>query len=185
MYHLENYVNGLVLQWNRIGDDNMRHQALSWSGALMSNDDVARAFAQYSNRIMLDIHFYLVCWDKANKYFDVVSRNSKSNCIEATWKALSPLTERASRARDFFEHLDKQLSDNNFGTTSYGISGSQHFMFGYVDVSNKGKKIERKLTLGRAEVEQVMITYENVLSCLGADLSGGYLQTVGEAKSGS
>jgi hypothetical protein len=146
------------------------------SGVDLTKDvEAGRVFAQLNDRLDLDIHFYLICWDKVNKYLGRFSYSEKENsCVKTVWDSLHPLTEKASRARDFFEHLHETITESNFGKTEYAFANFKQFSFRYVDVSKKGKRSEREVTLGRAEVEKVMLGYERVLACLGADVSSGY-----------
>jgi len=170
LYWLEFYVNALVLQWNRMGESLTSREAML-RGNLVSRPQGAKAFSQLGDRLTLDIHFYLICWDKIKKHFRVVSGATDSRCIKDVWSEIQVMSERASRARHFFEHLDKTVAEGNFGELGYGFANLRTFVFRYFETSGKKGRIERQVTLGRDEVENVMMAYESVLTCLEADLA--------------
>jgi len=196
--HLEFYINGLIVQWNRIQSDEAESsrrrsayprtleeaeayvQERSKMGTAKRLEEAKLDF-QLKERFILDVHFYLVCWDKVNKYFGRFANKEKDNpCIWEAWKGISSLTEKASRARDYFEHFDKMLPKDYAGdiplTQSFSISASQ-FEFGYSELSGKRKKFERRVTLGRLEIETVMVAFEQSLSCLGRSIKSDYFQS--------
>lgn len=187
LYCVEFYANGLIVQWNRIIDDlRTRDQLLDEGYDLKSNIEASRAFAQFGDRLSLDIHFYLVCWDKINKYLKrFVESESDNECIKQIWNNINRLTRKASLARNLFEHLHENISETNYGRTRYSFTNYEKFLFRYIDVSNKGEKFTRDVTLGKPEVEKAMLSYEGILSCLGADVSGGYSRSVIGEKSDS
>jgi hypothetical protein len=179
---IEFYTNSLIVEWNRIMEDNENHWKIMENFNVMKDIKAGRISAQWSDRLDLDIHFYLICWDKINKYFDVLQRNESGNeCIKSAWDEINNLTEKASRARDFYEHLADNLTETYSGNPlGHSMASDGSFLFNYSDLSNKGVKFERQLTLGRQEVEKVMKAYEKVLKCLGAQLDGYPTDTVGE-----
>ena len=137
----------------------------------------AKVEREQLDQIILDIHFYLICWDKVNKFFGAFAKAEEDDaCINKAWNEVRSLTKKASLARHYFEHFDLMLSRGTGNVPlaeSLSFSGN-HFEFGYSQLNGKGEKLERKVTLGRSEVEKVMLAYEEVLSCLGADLTRGY-----------
>ncbi len=165
LYYVEVYLNGLIIEWNRMVGDDVLHSDLMKQD-ITSNVEAAKAFSQAVDRLWLDIHFYLVCWDKINKHFKIVSDTSQSECINDAWHEISDLTEKASRARDFLEHLDKDVKRGGYGQRGTSFTAHREFSFWYTDTSGGGKKHERKVNLGRLQVERVMNAYEKVLSCL-------------------
>ena len=179
MYWLEKYVNGLIVQFNRLLGD----WVATWEaqkGDLMKDAERAKAFHQWSERQSLDIHFYLICWDKVDKFFRRLARSERAkDCVQEVWTELRPVTEKASLARNFFEHLDETISEENFGQSGHTMSSKGDFAFQYIDVSKKGERFERRVVLGRAQVESVLLAYEKVLVCLGADISEGYRSSRG------
>ncbi len=172
LYWVEVYVNGLVLQWNRMVDETTMGGMLMHED-LMSNVEAAKVSHQFSDHLRLDIHFFLICWDKVHKHFKTVAETAESECIVDAWERIRGLVEDASKARNFFEHLDKTVMKGSHGETGHSFLTPGQFVFRYVDVRNNGQKIQREVTLGRDEVKRVMVAYEQVLSCLGANLNGG------------
>jgi hypothetical protein len=152
-----------------------RNQTMDSGVDLTKDVEAGKVFAQLGDRLGLDIHFYLICWDKVDKYLGRFSDSEKENsCVKTVWDSLHPLTKKASKARHFFEHLHETITESNFGKIEYAFANFKQFSFRYVDVSKKGERFEREVALGRAEVERVMLGYEGVLACLGADVSSGY-----------
>ncbi len=165
LYYVEFYLNGLILQWNRMVDEDARHAELM-KADIMSNVEAAKAFSQCVDRFWLDTHFYLICWDKINKHFRTASDAADSRCVREAWKEISDLTEKASGARHFLEHFSDEVKRGGYGQRGSSFTGRRDFTFWYVSTSNKGKKREASVNLGKAEVEKVMKAYESVLSCL-------------------
>jgi hypothetical protein len=169
LYLVEFYVNGLVVQWNRIADDMNLANRIQWSGEISTNVDAAKAFVQLQDRFRLDIHFYLICWDKIDKHFELFDRAQSESDITSVRARIRDLLSKGALARHFLEHLDKHVPEGEVGIRSAAIGSDGRFTFTYEDVSRKGEKHERSVALGRAEVIRVLHAYIDVLERLGVD----------------
>jgi hypothetical protein len=145
----------------------------------MKDVEAAKIHHQLLNRITLDIHFYLICWDKVDKYRGRLSTSMKENqCVQTICSELGQLTAKASRARNHFEHLDRYVDNPEAIEGGYGFGGYRHFALSYVDISKHGEKQKREVTLGYDELVGMMTGYERILSCLGANITLGYVQSL-------
>lgn len=167
IYLVEFYVNGLVVEWNRIAESISASNKLMLGGAAASNDEAARILVQVQHRFILDTHFYLICWDKIEKHLSLFERAQGSPEVSAIRARIENLLSKGALARHFLEHLDKQVTEGKIGIKSAAVTGTGGFTFTYEDESKKGRKIERVVTLGRAEVLQVANAYIDILSSLG------------------
>ena len=184
LYRVEFYVNGLIVQYNRMVDDLKDSAQVMLDADPTKNIEASKIHSQFSDRFALDFHFYLICWDKVNKHLGRFANNQGENqCIKTIWDALSPLTSKAALGRHFLEHLDKIISRKQPEEFQYFIPNYDGFAFKYFDLDRDGKRVEKQIPLGRAEVEKVMKAYEGILRCLGADISAGYPSKVNVEKS--
>ncbi|GEM_PF-1601666 len=180
--HVEFYVNGLIVQWNRIVDDLKESRRLM--GLDLTRDALAaKVYSQLNDRLELDIHFYLICWDKIDKHLEkFVDSEGGSECIGVIWKEIKSLTSNASMGRHYFEHLDKRIVQGKPEGMGYFFSNYAGFTFRYIDEAKGGKRKEKQITLGRSQVEKVILAYEKILRCLGAGIPAGYAQSVNTEK---
>ena len=170
LLYFEVYLNGLVTQWNRLVEEREYNDELMMQKDLMKDIEAGRAFSQIGDRIQLDLHFYLICWDKINKYSNVLSKHTKNQRIVEICKKIASFTGKATLARHYFEHLDEAV-DKGREVYSRGWSSSTggSMVFRYSDMSKRGKKTQRKIYLGIREVESIMKAYEDILKSLGAN----------------
>jgi hypothetical protein len=169
LYHVETYVNGLVVQWNRMAEDVALSSRIMETENLMENVEAAKVDSQLGDRFQLDIHFYLICWDKIQKHLALFDRSQGDSVISAIRARIRTMLAHAVRARNFLEHLDKQITETMFGMRSTSISSDGQFTFRYEDMSKRGAKHERVVTLGRTEVLQVLLAYIDLLERLGVN----------------
>ena len=172
LYYLEFYINAMIVQWNRLCADSAGLKGLG-DVDLQKNVQAANARYQIMDLSNFDTQFYLICLDKIDKYSAVLIAKSDDTRIKKIWKNIKPLTEKASAARNFFEHLDRSVKEEREGfPRTQGFFPPAGMFFKYVDISKKGKKFERELLLGIKEVKSIMKAYDDTLRSLGAKING-------------
>jgi hypothetical protein len=149
------YLNGTILQFNRMVED------LNESNRLMSNPRVTtdlstqQELSRSHERYEMDIHFYLVCWDKLAKFYGLYERLWNRPVLTAVLQPVRKTLNAGSRARNYFEHLDDRIERDRFRSRGSGMAGSS-FSFGYEERTAKGATVHRQVTLGRAEILRVI-----------------------------
>jgi hypothetical protein len=169
LYHTEVFLNGLITQWNRLADMNNRLQNLI-AKLSPSDPQVLGELSQLQDIRALDVHFYLICWDKLDKFLTVFEREQSDPAVSQLVAGARPLLKSAAQGRNFLEHLDKSNDGWMRGIQSMyfnSIDGGQAGL-AYTDVSNRGRKIPRHLDLGRREVVRMIDLYVGILRHLGA-----------------
>lgn len=127
---LEKYVNGTVIQWNRIQADK---KALPGSGPGVDKTLMETLF--------IDIHMYFVCYDKAQNLLEYLTKTDGDPKLSVLWQTLKSKFKPFNDARNHLEHIEtrmtkKYLSDfGNLHNDTYTFGG-EHF-----DVSMSGLKI--------------------------------------------
>jgi hypothetical protein len=147
------YLNGTITQWNRMAEN-----------ADSSRKDMGNLQVWCRNQI--DLHFYLICWDKMHKYLKVFVNEQDDSEILRIYSRIKRLLEMGKLARDHLEHLDKRIDRPTTGFHYLGIGSDGMLTLAYRDVPNKGGIIERDVALGKDEVEQVMATFKNIMDVL-------------------
>jgi hypothetical protein len=140
LLHLETYLNGLITEWNRLAQSTNESFRLSIEGADLGSDPDAQARNfRLKNLAELDVHFYLICWDKIDKFFRAFSRAQGDAEIVAAYRGVEELLRKAALARNFLEHLDRRILIGGFRPRTRSMGGGGSFRFGYEETSNKGK----------------------------------------------
>jgi hypothetical protein len=194
LINLEDNVNGLILQWNRIMSDQVISLRLSrlafsleesWraspSQALRIQSD--QAFNEYWKAVnvgSLDVHFYLICWEQVNRRFEQLERLEPYPKIGLARRPVKDLLDLASKARGFSEHSDEK----NKQGLSIGMSGDDELEFGYTDTDRKTRRDlpEKKVKLGKTEVRMIIKAYEEVVNAL-KEIDPKHLQSLNTEKS--
>lgn len=164
LINLESYVNGLILQWNRTMTEEEAHTRIMTSGLLSSNRQLQEDMIRLRTTSSLDIHFYLICWDKVNKHFEKLAKSQRHPDIGIARRPVRKLLEQASKARDFFEHLENKNQQGH----GVRMGGDDEVEFSYVDTDRKtGRDLpESKVELGKREVQMIIKAYETVVEGL-------------------
>jgi hypothetical protein len=157
--YLEQYLNGIILQWNRIVSATYQR---TWPPVAGTRDQL-----RLSDQEELDFHFYLICWDKVGKYFTMVVRLERDTGISEVYRRVSKLLHDAKEGRNFYEHLDKELRDGGIGTRGRGFSYPEGYHFSYVEVRS-GQAVERQAKLGMKEIGRISEAYQDVIAILKA-----------------
>lgn len=127
---LERYINGTMIQWNRIHADK---RALLGPGSGVDRTLMLTLF--------LDIHLYFVCYDKAQNLLEHLAKNDGDPQLDNLWQTLKPKFKPFNDARNHLEHIEtrikgKYLSDFGNLVNDTFTFGGQHF-----DISASGLQI--------------------------------------------
>jgi len=127
---LEKYVNGTMIQWNRIQEDEI---ALPGPGPGVDQTLMQTLF--------LDIHFYFICYEKAQNLLERLAGTDGDPKLYNLWKIHKPKFKPFNDARNHLEHIDERMKKkylSDFGNIKNGT-----FSFGgeCFDISASGLKI--------------------------------------------
>jgi hypothetical protein len=159
------YLNGAIIQWNRLALD-MNRALKFWD----ANSRVPRHMADAFNRrnsalAYLDLHFYLICWDKMDKLIQRFLDGESDEEIVRIHGRIDVHLRNAVDARNHQEHLDRVLTEPG----SYGI------LFGYTNgdlvITHEAKRVggskyQKGILLGHREIIQVARAYEEIVRYL-------------------
>jgi hypothetical protein len=67
LYFFEFYLNGFIAQWNRLAEGYELSRGLI-TADLKLDREAAADYYRSQDRNRLDLHFYLICWDKLDKW---------------------------------------------------------------------------------------------------------------------
>jgi hypothetical protein len=151
------YLNGAITQWNRLVEAENANRLLGGGGD-------GRAFDQ----ARIDLHFYLICWDKMHKYLEVFVTEQDEPEISTIHSQVKSLLRNGKLARDHLEHLNERFTDKTAVFHSRGMGSDGSLTFDYDDVRNKGDKVRRSVRLGKSEVERMVVVYRDIVSRLEA-----------------
>lgn len=127
---LEKYVNGAIIQWNRIQADNraLLGQYASVDRALMET-------------LFLDIHFYFICYEKVQNLLKYLAETDGDSKLNNLWQILKPKFKPFNDARNILEHIETRINKKNL--SDFGNLRNDTFSFGgeRFDVSASGLKL--------------------------------------------
>lgn len=127
---LEKYVNGAILQWDRIQTDKRTLPGLGpgVDGTLMLT-------------LFLDIHFYFICYDKAQNLLEYLVKNDGDPKLDNLWQTLRPKFKPFNDARNILEHIETKMKKEYL--SDFGNLANDTFTFGgeRFDISSSGLKI--------------------------------------------
>lgn len=95
---LERYVNGAIIQWDRIQADK---EALPGPGPGVDRTLMLKLF--------LDIHFYFICCDKAQNLLGYLSKTDGGPKLVRLWQTLKPNFKPFNEARNHLEHIETRI----------------------------------------------------------------------------
>ena len=126
---LERYVNGTMIQWNRIQADK---RALPGPGPGVDQ--------KFMLTLFLDIHFYFVCYDKAQNLLQHLSKTDGDPKLNNLWQTLEPKFKRFNDARNHLEHIEERITEEYL--FDFGNLENDTFTFGRdrFDISASGLK---------------------------------------------
>jgi len=127
---LERYINGTVIQWNRIQTDK---RALPGLGPGVDQTFILTLF--------LDIHFYFVCYDKAQNLLEHLAKTDGDSKLDNLWQTFKPKFKPFNNARNHLEHIETRITRKYLH--DFGNLENDTFTFGgeRFDVSASGLKI--------------------------------------------
>jgi hypothetical protein len=121
-HSLENYINALTVQADRIFQDQETGPDLIDRSEQTGDNEAQLAGELYIAMIFIDLHFYFICLDKVEKLFrlslDTLAKIARgatdADSVRAKRRladeALSRATQDCDTARNFHEHLDKEIA---------------------------------------------------------------------------
>lgn len=95
---LERYVNGAIMQHQRV-QESIR--------TICAPKGAAKAI--YLEMIAINVHLYLICYDKARNFIESISKIDGDPKLKTLWGTLSPQFEPFRIARNRLEHVDGRL----------------------------------------------------------------------------
>lgn len=127
---LERYVNGTIIQWNRIQADK---RALPGPGPGVDQKLMLTLF--------LDIHFYFVCYDKGQNLIGYLAKINGDPNLHNIWQTLKPKFRPFNDARNHLEHIETRIKREYL--SDFGNLENDTFTFGgeRFDISASGLKI--------------------------------------------
>lgn len=96
---LERYVNGAIIQWDKIQADK---EALPGPGPGVDRTLMLKLF--------LDIHFYFICCDKAQNLLEYLSKTDSDPKLVRLWQILKPKFKPFNDARNHLEHIEREIT---------------------------------------------------------------------------
>ena len=150
----EKYVNGAIIQWNRIQVDK---KALPGRGPGVNHTLMLTLF--------LDVHFYFVCIDKAQNLLGYIAEIEEDTKLEALWKGLKPKFKPFNDARNHLEHIESRIKKENL--SDFGNLHNDSFTFGgnTFDISVSG-------------LQMLKDAYEQMLTILSSRPKVGYSRSI-------
>lgn len=136
---IEKYVNGAILAHERIKENKAKVVATKWPGS----------FKLPLETIFLDVHLYLICWDKVYKLLIKLIEVVGNSSLESLLNKYNTVFIKYSDARHHLEHIDERLVGKKRGGTSQSkfkndlgnLSGDYYTFWGEkYDVSDKSIK---------------------------------------------
>lgn len=150
LWTLENYVNGAIIQWNRIQADKK-----TLPGPPPGVDQTLVLI------LFLDIHFYFICGDKVQNLLEYLAKANIDPKLKDLWNRYKPRLEPFNRARNHLEHIETRTSpeyERDFGNLKGDIYtfGGERF-----DISASSLKI---LTDAYEEVVNILHMRDDLTS---------------------
>jgi hypothetical protein len=164
---LEDYINGAIIQYTRIIQDHEIGNELMYSSSIDQYDQsISDSLFMNLQIKLLDIHYYAICLDKVEKLYKILLRRlSKIDHIDENTemirekrkkaeKMLNLVSHPLSEARNYLEHIEEEICNNNFSgfrieTNESGIK----FTYGN----------ENKYMIDISEIEKVKNAYEALI----------------------
>ncbi|MFA4843521.1 MAG: hypothetical protein WC632_01055 [Candidatus Margulisiibacteriota bacterium] len=132
----EKYVNGAIIQWDRI---NTLNSILNKLAKTVNTTKlmVRREFWQKHEMMFLDVHYYFICGDKVDKLFQLFCSYEEDPLLRPLKRQYLRKLKIFKEARDMIEHIDKNVKNN---CTDLGNIINDTYTFGgkKFDISKKG-----------------------------------------------
>ena len=169
---LEDYMNGAIFQYHRIHNAQDVGHIISFSDYSKQKSSTGLEARFFKRHIAInDVHYYTICIDKIDKLYpkllsELASIHSRIRSSEVKHKkslatnllrrALAP----AVRARQYLEHIVKEMVAGNFG--GFGIhTGMSRSTFSFASQ-------DRRLTLELGDLVEIQHAYEALVSYIDA-----------------
>jgi hypothetical protein len=163
----ELYLNGMVTQWNRLAQGTNELNRLMWDLSRRTDPELARARTRVSTQIQVDVHLYVICWDKVANFLQLFNRRQRDSAISEIYSGVKGTLGRAIEARHFFEHYDEKLKVDKPPPFSFGgMGGDGNGALNLYSLSEEGEWMVKPVFIGRSEIERVARAYNGILSIL-------------------
>lgn len=170
LFNLEVYLNGVVMQWDRIAeietawaseakDFLMKHPSPPSSPPPFDFEEF-RQRAIRTTLMMIDAHLYVNCWDKVRVHFSRVAKDVPT--ARPFFARLSEVFKDLPTVRNFYEHFhQEEIQGQGYGWSSDGSFTVSYLPKGETDPS----KIRRK-QLGLSEITELRSAYGEMMEAL-------------------
>lgn len=127
---LKKYVNGTIIQWDRIQIDK---KMLPGPGPGVDH--------RLMDTLFLDIHFYFVCFDKCQNLIEYLAKTDGDPKLDVLWQELKPKFKPFNDARNHLEHIETRLTKDYFSDLGNMLNDTYTFGGDSYNVSASGLKI--------------------------------------------
>lgn len=149
---IEKYVNGAILVHERIKKNKAKVAATKWP----------ESFKLPLETIFLDVHLYLICWDKVYKLFMKLIEVVGDSSLESLLNEYNSVFIKYSDARHHLEHIDERLVGKKRGRASQSklkndlgnLSGDYYTFWG------------EKYDVGDKSIKQLHDFYGKLIDCV-------------------
>lgn len=176
---MEDYVNGAIIQFNRIQstrmeisenieeeveqgtkilediwkieDSKLRSQKLKEFYEKRENNSKIRIIN--INTLFLDIHFYLICFDKVQNLIEKLAYKENNENLSILCASLRPQFKPYNDMRNNLEHIEDRTKPKH--AKDFGNLNNDKFTFG-------GKEVD----ISRGSLSFICNSYEQVLECI-------------------
>jgi hypothetical protein len=130
LHFFEQYVNGAIIQWERI--QKVKKEFLA---------PATRVNPFLVQTLFMDIHFYFICHDKVQNLFEKIASMEGDQELTRLWEKSKPIFRPYNNVRNHLEHIDERI--NNKSLSDFGNLRNDIYTFGpeQVDIGPLNLKI--------------------------------------------
>lgn len=113
-YLLEQYVNGAVIQIERIKEDTFESTKYSGLFEISKQADLkSQRKSRDSHRQMtVDVHLYIICGDRVKVFMNYIIEKEDGPDLKLFWNKWSSKMQEFTKARDKLEHSELHFAQN-------------------------------------------------------------------------
>jgi hypothetical protein len=163
---LQFYINGMILQWNRIVQDSLEETA--GLRAMANKGRVnTRATGQTMTTVRLDVQLLVIILDKVTKLMKAFEREENDILIWKRCKEVEKTLASLSDARDSIEHFDYDLSSGSGRPRGLSL-GPGGLMFNFTRAPRRKRKVAKAgaIFLGYDQLSLILKSFEQIISTL-------------------